>query len=334
MRIHDHTKDPRTALHEEAQQWLLRLTSGAATTDDAQAFRDWCDKSPAHLEAFVSTRRLWENLGPAAQTWTMREQERALTVSTASAARDKHAPLMTRRRFLGAAVAASVGYLLLRPPLQLWPSLSDVASDYHTSTGEQRRVEVAPGIVVEMNTQTSMNVRRSQGRVTGIDLLDGELQVKTAASAGDGFAVFAAGGSALVGAQATCNVRCLGSNVQFTGLDGVSTLQYQGRRVLIRAAQRVDYGSGQLSPAVAADTELTMAWRRRILIFDGQPLSEVVEEINRYRPGRIVLANTELAARKVQARLSLNQLADVANLIHDAYGASVISLPGGIVVLS
>ena len=330
MRIRDHLKSPRTVLHDEARQWLLRLTSGAATTDDAQAFRDWCGKSPAHLEAFASTRRLWGNLGPAAQSWTLRERERA----AATAARARHVPLMTRRRFLGAAVAASAGYLLMRPPLQLWPSLSDMTSDYRTGTGEQRRIEVAPGIVVEMNTQTSMNVRRSQGRVTGIELLAGELQVKTAASVSDDFAISAAGGSARVGAQATCNVRCLGSNVQFTGLDGVSTLQYQGRSVLIAAAQRVDYGSGELGPAVAADTELTMAWRRRILIFDGQPLSEVVEEINRYRPGRIVLANTELAARKVQARLSLNQLADVANLIHDAYGASVTSLPGGIVVLS
>lgn len=334
MSTDDHTKDLRTALHEEAQQWLLHLTSGAATTDDAQVFRDWCGKSPAQLEAFASTRRLWENLGPVAQAWTLREQERARAVATATVAREKHAPLMTRRRFLGAAVAASAGYLLLRPPLQWWPSLSDMVSDYRTGTGEQRRVEVVPGIVVEMNTKTSMNVRRSQGHVAGIELITGELQVKTAASTGDGFAVCAAGGNALMGAQATCNVRCRGSNVQFTGLDGVSTLQYQGRRVLIRAAQRVDYGGDQFGLAVAADTELTMAWRRRILIFDGQPLSEVVEEINRYRPGRIVLANTELAARKVQARLSLNQLADVANLIHDAYGASVTSLPGGIVVLS
>lgn len=333
MRTHDHTKAQQAALREEAQDWLLRLTSGAATTDDAQAFRDWCGKSRAHLEAFASTQRLWENLGPAAQTWKQRKREQGLFPAKANG-RDEHVPLMTRRRFLHGAVAASAGYLLLRPPLKLWPSLSDMASDYHTGTGEQRVVEVSPGIVVEMNTQTSINVRRSEGRATGIELLGGELQVKNAASAGDGFAIFAQGGSANVGLQATCNVRCLGSSVQFTGLDGVSALRYQGHSVIIGAAQRVDYGNGQLGQTVAVDTELTMAWRRRILIFDGQPLAEVVDEINRYRPGRIVLANDRLATRKVQARLSLNQLADVANLIHDAYGASVTTLPGGIVVLS
>jgi transmembrane sensor len=306
MRTFDHTKAQQAALREEAQQWLLRLTSGAATTEDAQAFRDWCDKSQAHLEAFASARRLWKNLGPAAEIFTRHERERALTGATTDAA----------------------------PPMHLWSSMSDVAADFHTGTGEQRRVEVAPGIVIEMNTQTSINVRQYQGRVVGIDLLGGELQVKNAATAGNGFVVYAGGGKAVVGMQALCNIRCLDSNVQFTGLDGVSSVQYQGRSAIIGGAQRVNYGNGQLFATVAADTELTMAWRRRVLIFDGQPLSDVVEEINRYRPGRIVLANAQLASRKVQARLSLNQLADVANLIHDAYGASVTSLPGGIVVLS
>jgi transmembrane sensor len=83
-----------------------------------------------------------------------------------------------------------------------------------------------------------------------------------------------------------------------------------------------------------ANLEVTMAWRRRVLIFDGQPLAEVVREINRYRPGKIILANDDLGVRKVQARFSLNQLADVAALIQDAYGAKVTLLPGGIVILS
>jgi ferric-dicitrate binding protein FerR (iron transport regulator) len=185
-----------------------------------------------------------------------------------------------------------------------------------------------------MNTQTSMNVRQSSARPVGIDLLSGELQVKSTMAGEDLFVISAAGGRVLIGAQVKCNIRCLGSTVQVTGLDGLSTLKYEDRSIALREGQRIEYGGGKLGPVVAVDTELTMAWRRRILIFDGQSLSEVIEEINRYRPGKIILANRRLAMRKVQARFSLNQLADVASLIHDAYGAKVMSLPDGIVVLS
>jgi transmembrane sensor len=332
MRISDHIVDNRAALHKEAQHWLLRLTSGTATTYDARAFEHWCGQSRAHVEAFAETRRMWENLGPAAQSLLARAKPQAIPANVANLPRMQ--PRMSRRAFLGAAIAASVALVVVHPPLQLWPSLSDMVADYRTATGEQREVDLGQGIVVHMNTQTAMNLRKAQGRLVGIDLLGGEIQVKASDAASGPVSVFAGGGRIDVAVQAKCNVRCYDSDVQVTGLDGATTLQYKGRSAVLQAAQQADYGNGLFSQVAPADIEITMAWRRRVLIFDGQSLSKVVEEINRYRPGKIILANDTLAARKVQARFSLNQLADVAALIQDAYGAKVTPLPGGIVILS
>lgn len=325
----DHLAHRRTALHKEAQHWLLRLTSGAATVQDARAFEHWCGQSAAHVKAFAEARRLWDNLGPAAQAWMGGERV------CAAAKSDRAADLsrMSRRAFLGAAVTASAALVVLHPPLQLWPSLPDMAADYRTATGEQREVDLGRGVVVQMNTQTAMNLRTSNGQVSGIDLLGGEIQVKAAVVAGS-VDVFAGGGRIQVGAMGKCNVRCDGADVQVTGLDGATTLRYRGQAVVLKTAQRADFGNGRVGEVVPTDIEVTMAWRRRVLIFDGQPLADVVREINRYRPGKIILANDDLGLRKVQARFSLNQLADVAALIHDAYGATVTSLPGGIVILS
>jgi ferric-dicitrate binding protein FerR (iron transport regulator) len=332
MRISDHIVDNRAALHKEAQHWLLRLTSGTATTYDARAFEHWCGQSRAHVEAFAETRRMWENLGPAAQSLMAREKAQAAPGDVANLPRMQ--PRMSRRAFLGAAIAASVALVVVHPPLQLWPSLSDMVADYRTATGEQREVDLGQGIVIHMNTQTAMNLRKAQGRLVGIDLLDGEIQVKATDAASGPVSVFAGGGRIDVAVQAKCNVRCYGSDVQVTGLDGATTLQYKGRSAVLKTAQQADYGNGLFSQVAPADIEITMAWRRRVLIFDGQPLAKVVEEINRYRPGKIILANDSLAARRVQARFSLNQLADAAALIQDAYGAKVTALPGGIVILS
>jgi transmembrane sensor len=332
MQISDHMADNRAALHKEAQQWLLRLTSGAATTLDARAFELWCGQSRAHVEAFAETRHMWENLGPAAQAWLTREQGAAANGNIVALPRPQ--PRMSRRAFLGAAIAASAALVVTHPPLRLWPSLSDMVADYRTATGEQRDVDLGQGIVIHMNTQTALNLRKSQGRLVGIDLLGGEIQVKATAGAIGPVSVFAGHGRIDVGVDAKCNVRCYDSDVQVTGLDGATTLHYQGYSAVLNTAQQADYGHGRLGQVVPADIEIAMAWRRRELIFDGQPLAQVVEEINRYRPGKIIIANDGLAARKVQARFSLNQLADVAALIQDAYGAKVTSLPGGIVILS
>jgi ferric-dicitrate binding protein FerR (iron transport regulator) len=330
MQIPDQLAHHRAALRHEAQQWLLRLTSGAATTHDAHAFEHWCGQSHAHVEAFAEVRRLWENLGPAAQAWMAGEQAR----TAAKNSRATTLPRMSRRAFLGAAVAASAALVVMHPPLQLWPSLSDMVADYRTATGEQHEVDLGQGIVVQMNTQTAMNLRKSAGSVVGIDLLAGEIQIKALAAASGPVSVYAGGGRIDVDVMGKCNVRCDDAGVQVTGLDGVTMLRYAGHAAILKTAQRADYGDGRFGKVMPVDLETAMAWRRRVLIFDGQPLAEVVREINRYRQGRIIIANDSLAARKVQARFSLNQLADVAALIQDAYGAKVTHLPGGIVILS
>lgn len=318
-----------SALHREAREWLLLLTSGRATTVDAQDFRRWCAQSLAHAQAFAETRLLWDNLGAAARNLARREP-------LAPSGTGGRAPRgMSRRAFLGGAVAASAALLVAaRSPLQWWPSLPDVLADYRTATGEQRQVQLGGGVVVEMNTQTALNVRMLHGQPVGIELLTGEIQLLTPGGLAGSFVVQALQGRISAPAGAQCNVRCLDGKVEVTGLDGRVRLEYLGRSESLGRAEQAGYGSLGLEAATPADTEAAIAWRRRVLMFDDQPLADVVAEINRYRPGRIILTNDALAARKVRARFSLNQLGDVATLIHEAFGAQVRTLPGGIVLVS
>ena len=222
---------------------------------------------------------------------------------------------------------------MARPPLRLWPDLSDLSADFRTATGEQRTVQLAPGVMVEMNTQTAFNLRKVDGRLVGMDLVDGEVQLQVAEGA-PAFTVWAQKGRVQSTPGSQCNVRCLGDAVEVTGLDGLVQIDYRGQREALGAAQRASYGVHDMTAPAPADMERAMAWRRRVLVFDNQPLSDVVAEINRYRPGRLVLTSDTLASRKVHARFSLNQLADAATLIREAFGARVTELPGGIVLLS
>ncbi|HCP78137.1 MAG TPA: iron dicitrate transport regulator FecR, partial [Pusillimonas sp.] len=73
--------------------------------------------------------------------------------------------------------------------------------------------------------------------------------------------------------------------------------------------------------------------RERRLVFNDVPLAEVVKELNRYWPGKLVLMSETLGRRRVQAQFSLDRLSDATALIRDVYGADVTELPGGVVML-
>lgn len=55
-------------LKSEAHDWIVRLTSGGATTADAKAFNAWCEISPAHAQAFAEAKDLWHALRNAVRT--------------------------------------------------------------------------------------------------------------------------------------------------------------------------------------------------------------------------------------------------------------------------
>ncbi|WP_420235403.1 FecR/PupR family sigma factor regulator [Pseudomonas sp. ABY48] len=55
-------------LKSEAQDWIVRLTSGRATTTDANALNAWCQRSPAHAQAFEEAKTLWHALRNAVET--------------------------------------------------------------------------------------------------------------------------------------------------------------------------------------------------------------------------------------------------------------------------
>jgi uncharacterized protein YukE len=71
--------DDRAQALREAQDWLVRLTSGRATPHDAEQFQSWCAQSAVHAEAFAETLQLWRALRPAAESMARSTGPRAGT---------------------------------------------------------------------------------------------------------------------------------------------------------------------------------------------------------------------------------------------------------------
>lgn len=316
----DPTSDDLT---REALGWLSRVSLGDATHEDLAELRRWRDRSPEHAAALANAGQLWRSLQmPAA----------ALARERATARRG--GVHLSRRALIGggaAAAAAAIGVMMVRPPLGLWPSITELAADHRTGTGEQLHFNLGEAVAVDLNTRSSVALSGAPPG-TAMELIAGEAAVTVDGRAPQPF-VMAAGRGRISAARATFNVRHTGAQVALTCVDGEVSVACEGRSAVVRATQRLVYDRRGLGDIAAGDAATVTAWRDGMLVFRNTPLSDVIDEVNRYRSGRIVLLDGKLGQRLVTARFEIARLDTVMGQIAAVFKAPVRTLPGGLVLV-
>lgn len=321
-------------LELQAHAWLRRLRSGTARPADARALRNWCATSPAHAQAFAKAQQMWEDMLPAAVLASAGDAELAALRHRQPRKQGQHG--ISRRAFLGGALATSCAAIaavaVVHPPLDLWPSLADAwRADYRTAAGEQRDIQLASGVSVEMNTRSAIAVQTLRGETIGIQLLDGEVAID-ATHRDQPFVVSAAGGRAS-SIDARFELRHMGNTVCVTCLSGMVKVASGNDEVVLRAAQQVTYDSQAIQAIRSINPADASGWRSGILSFRQTALAQVVEEINRYRPGRVVLMSKAMADKPVSGRFHIRDLDKAIAQIQRLFKLDVTSLPGGLVLL-
>jgi transmembrane sensor len=323
MAVTPHTSgdDP---LFLEALDWIVRVKAGAPTRADLDALWQWRQQSDSHEKAFRAAVRLYRLVGTAARE--LADEEVAGT--TPLVARSPRS--LARRAVLAGAIAATAGYVMVRPPFGLWPSLEELSADYRTGKGERRKVAVAPDVSLDLNTQTSIAVRSVRDE-TQIELISGEAAAKSASSRPF---VMLAGSGRITASQAAFDARCLDRTVTVTCLDGAITVAQQDKAIRLQPTEQVTYSGDGLQPTMLADVDQVSAWQAGLLIFRDRPLASVVEEINRYRSGMIIIVSDGLKRRLVNGTLQLDRLDDVIAQVERLFGARITHLPGGVVLMN
>lgn len=315
-------------LLDEALGWIVRLKAGEPSVADLEALRRWREQSPLHEEAFRDAARVWRLIGVAAQE--LDDETREEKLSAPPMAWPLRAP--SRRAFLGGAVAASVaGYALFRPPLDLWPSLKDLSADFRTGKGERRMVTLAPEVSLELNTLTSVALKPTPGALQ-IELISGQAAISVGLPQTRPLVVLAAG-SRITANDARFDARCIDGLVSVSCLDGSVTVEQDTRVMRVGRDEQVSYGADGVMRSARIDPRRVSAWREGLLIFHDTPLAEVVEEVNRYRPGKIVIANADLSRRIVDGVFRVDRLEMLVEQVQRLFGARAMTLPGGVVLL-
>jgi transmembrane sensor len=295
------------AVAERAVQWLVELQSPQVTDQTRAQWRDWLIADPSHQQA-------WQRI----ETFSQRLEglhagpQNTLMYATLT-------PGVSRRRALKSlAVLVAAGGVAWsardNPWVQPW------RGDYRSGVGEQRRITLTDGSELQLNTDTSVDVRFDpQTRL--ITLYAGEILVRCAPdSTNRPFTVQTAQGRCTASAAGSrFSVRqsagvTLGSTwqkaLQITPRAGTTSTLAQGQSVWFD--QFAVLGTGV---ALAGD----LAWTQGMVVADNQRLGEFLDNLARYRQGHLG-CDPEVAGLKISGTYPLADtdrvLASVSQTLH------------------
>ena len=320
---------PTPAQEQAALAWLSLLHDQPSSGDQA-TFSQWLQADPAHIEAYAQAQVLWELSEVPARTLA-REDEFALQGYLREMDR---AQGRSRRRW--AAGLAMAACLLLTISMgggwqpQRW--VDDFGADYVSAPGQVRTVTLADQSQVTLDADSAIAVDFTQG--------ERHVQLRRGAGffsvthTGQPFVVEADSGRVQVlGTQFEVRLQPAGAQVTvLSGRVGVTPQQGANQEVL-GAGQQLAYADGVSQALHAVDSEAHLAWRQGWLNFYKQPLAEVIKDLGRYYPGRILLLNDELGARRVSGNFPSQDPQAVLNSLQGVLGFQQHQLLGRVIIL-
>ncbi|WP_115420990.1 FecR family protein [Ensifer sp. M14] len=303
------------ALKREATAWIVRITSGTATTDDADALLAWRARSAAHEAAFQASARLWKNLGPAL-------------------GKSKSAPstVLTRRTFLatGSLAASVAGGGLILSELGFLPTVGAILADYATGIGEQRTVQLSDGSTMTLDGGTMLSVDFSSS-ARQLELTTGAAVFYVVSDPARPFVVTAANGKTTA-IGTSFSVKHGDDDISVECLRGRISVQCLANSDLVDG-EAISYSRLGLGEKVTTDAETAAAWRQGLLIFKDRSLADVVSDLNRHRRGKVVIARSDLRARRVSGVFHLSRPDEILAHLEETLQVRPVNLVGGIVLL-
>jgi transmembrane sensor len=310
----------------QAAYWQAQLSSDLVTEQHRREFEAWLDERPENKLAWQEVNAFWAGLDSLTEA-DISDVKSGRVIAFKTPDRIRPIPRFTRPA-LG--VAAS---LLLMVSL-IYTQGGFHFADYTTAPGQQRNVILADGSEIIMNTDTAISVDYS-AQHRQITLHDGEAYFVVAPDAKRPFEVQTHSGQ----------VRALGTEFNIkTGQKDVTVTVYQ-HAVRVTAengeiieslpeGQQVAFSDDALSLITSVNLQRGQAWRTQRMIFQDRPLAGVIEELNRYRSGRIIVMNNAIKTLPVTGVFATGDTDVALKTIEQSLPITVTKITAKLVLLS
>jgi len=311
-------------LQDTATEWLVYLQSDNLTEQDEQAFYQWLQADPAHQRAYIEAERFWHSLS------VLEAQPAATPIPEVRPTARRDA-----RSFIPTAIAACVAFVLIS--VIALTQLLVPGDQYTTAIGEQRRIVLADGTRLTLNTDTKIRAHLDQQRRL-IHLERGEAFFDVAKETSRPFIV----------RTPTALIRVLGTRFSVLNTKDSSSLVtvVEGRvglaadrdiaqaadatfaPVATLVANQQAHITAQQQTVIPADVDAgaLTAWRDGTLIYNSEPIARVLEDISRYFDGEIRLGEPALANTEVVAIFQLQDKENTLKALEEAFHVAAVKV--------
>lgn len=306
MKVKHTATDPATAaLFERAMIWRQRMEDAAWSADDEAALEVWLQADERHLHVFEVSGEVWSYFDDHVTSPELIGAHRALLgrVQKQALGRWPGVAMMLRppgrRLAAGLAVAAVV-----LAGAGLWP-LATQGRVYQSGVGERRVVMLQDGSVLSLDALSRVSVRYTKdGRQ--LTLQRGQARFDVAHDQSRPFTVTARN-QTVVATGTAFNIDMIKPEVRVTLIEGrvlvlrkiplIPALASSSNPIELRAGQALVTPADAKRPSVqVADIDQATAWQDGKLNFEGEPLADAVERVNRYTDRKIRVADAKAGA--------------------------------------
>lgn len=272
----------RERIAGEAAEWLVKVIDNRMSSPEESAFEAWLARDDNHRETFTNLERLW----------------RGSSELPAIKARAPKRRRLTRRDLGKAAIVAAAG-------AAGWNYLADyLDKDYRTGTGERKSFNTPDGSKIDLaaRSRLSINFTDTDRRVI---LHEGEAFFSVSRD-GRPFSV-EAGGGVTTALGTSFGVRLRDQRARVIVVEHATRVSLGGAGVNVDSGYEIEYGVA-LGQIRQGDAREELSWREGRLVFNGAPLGEVVQALNLWRRGKILILDSSLAERPVTFIADVNRL--------------------------
>lgn len=294
----------------EATDWLLRNRDPGQSAEEKAHFQDWL-KDPENCRTYQVAEGLIGDARAAIQS------DPALrNIRTEPRSRVK--PVLPCLLVL---TCAATAFLALDGPMRL-------QADTLSGVDNTPVLTLEDGSVVQMNASSAIAVDFDEKRRV-VRLLRGQAFFQVAASPDRPFTV-EAGNTRVTALGTAFDVRYGAVDTGVTVTEHSVLVETDGAgssSIRVSEGEQATFERASGKTNIRSVDDLTaLAWQRGQLAVENAPLSYVIEEIGQHFSGRIVLAGTGLANRRVSGTITVSDTAAALSFLHQALGVKVLRI--------
>jgi transmembrane sensor len=316
----------QTSAEQQAIWWQARLSSDLLDDRQRREFQAWLAESPEHADAWQAINSFWTGL----DSLTLADISDAASGQVLEFPPAKSGRAAQSSFKPGLALAAS----LLLTLSFAYQHLGFYLADYRSATGLQWQVDLADGSSILLNSASAVSVDFSDNRRL-ITLHRGEAFFKATADGKRPFVVKTEAGE--VQALGTAfDVKSQEGDVGVTVFEHAVKITTAGGEIKERLseAEQLVFSRNHINVVSHVNLQRAAAWHQQRMVFQDKPLSEVVAELDRYRPGKIVILDDAIKSLPITGVFDIADTGVALQAIEQSLPVKVRKITESLVLLS